>query len=84
MPSWAKPAAKLTERLIEPDVAEHDEHPHTPLSIGVIAPYRAQNVGMTRARQVAAGGRFVHAVQPSVFCGVVGLCEGGGGLSHGA
>jgi ATP-dependent RNA/DNA helicase IGHMBP2 len=24
------------------DSAEHDEHQHTPLSIGVIAPYRAQ------------------------------------------
>jgi hypothetical protein len=32
-----------------------------------------------RTAQAAAGGRFVHAVQASVFWGVVGLCEGGGG-----
>ena len=35
-----------------------------------------------RTAQVAAGGRFVHTLQTSVFCGVVGLCEGGGGLPH--
>jgi hypothetical protein len=35
-----------------------------------------------RTAQVAAGGRFVYALQASVFCGVVGLCEGSVGLSH--
>jgi ATP-dependent RNA/DNA helicase IGHMBP2 len=33
---------RLAQLLAPYDAAEHDEHPHTPLSIGVIAPYRAQ------------------------------------------
>jgi superfamily I DNA and/or RNA helicase len=34
--------ARLAQLLAPYDAAEHDEHQHTPLSIGVIAPYRAQ------------------------------------------
>jgi len=34
--------ARLAQLLAPYDGAEHDEHQHTPLSIGVIAPYRAQ------------------------------------------
>ena len=33
---------RLAQLLTPYDAAEHDEHQHTPLSIGVIAPYRAQ------------------------------------------
>ena len=33
---------RLAQLLAPYDAAEHDEHQHTPLSIGVIAPYRAQ------------------------------------------
>jgi superfamily I DNA and/or RNA helicase len=33
---------RLAQLLVPYDAAEHDEHQHTPLSIGVIAPYRAQ------------------------------------------
>jgi ATP-dependent RNA/DNA helicase IGHMBP2 len=33
---------RLAQLLAPYDTAEHDEHQHTPLSIGVIAPYRAQ------------------------------------------
>ncbi|WP_448411457.1 AAA domain-containing protein [Limnohabitans sp.] len=33
---------RLTQLLTPYDAAEHDEHQHTSLSIGVIAPYRAQ------------------------------------------
>jgi len=34
--------ARLAQMLAPYDAAEHDEQQHTPLSIGVIAPYRAQ------------------------------------------
>ena len=34
--------ARLAQLLAPYDAAEHDEQQHTPLSIGVIAPYRAQ------------------------------------------
>ena len=37
-----------------------------------------------RKAQAAAGGRFIHALQASVFWGVVGLCEGRGGLPDSA
>lgn len=33
---------RLAQLLAPYDATEHDEHQHTPLSIGVIAPYRAQ------------------------------------------
>ncbi|WP_300710431.1 IGHMBP2 family helicase, partial [Limnohabitans sp.] len=33
---------RLAQLLAPYDAAEHDEHQHTPLTIGVIAPYRAQ------------------------------------------
>jgi hypothetical protein len=46
--------------------------------IGLLSDIRRMNVCMTRAAQVVAGGRFVRALQTSVFCGIVGVCEGSG------
>ena len=40
--------------------------------------------GLLRTHKVVAGRRLFHALQSSVFCGVVGSCEGVGWLSHGA
>ena len=133
---------RLAQLLAPYEPAEHDEHRHTPLTIGVIAPYRAQinylkdaiedsavlndlllqrrlTVGTVdsfqgqerdiiaitltrsnpprrdrlplrhppherghdpRTAQAVAGGRFVHALLSSVFCGLVGLCEARRGL----
>ncbi len=34
-----------------------------------------------RTTQAAAGGRFIHALQASVFCGVVAYVKGVGGYS---
>ena len=35
-----------------------------------------------RKARFAAGGRFVHALQTSGFCGVAGLCERSAGIPH--
>ena len=63
------------------------ETPLTLERLGLLTRYdiRRMNVGShePRTAQAAAGGRLVHAVQPSVFCGVVGVREGNGRLLRG-